>query len=99
MSFHLQEIEALFRGVPAPSKVTMLNKLSQLPNIVVAAVKMVVIHFLYINLLVYEVLEKASNLYRSLEWNKCIQWILKQEDGKVWIGFMWLKIRTSGGLL
>jgi hypothetical protein len=26
-------------------------------------------------------------------------WILKKEDGKVWVGFVWLRIGTSGGLL
>jgi len=27
------------------------------------------------------------------------EWVLEREDGKVWIGFIWLRIGTSGGLL
>jgi len=28
-----------------------------------------------------------------------LQWILQKYGGKLWTGFMWLKIKTSGGLL
>jgi hypothetical protein len=28
-----------------------------------------------------------------------LEWILGKQGGKVWIGFMWLSIETSGGLL
>jgi hypothetical protein len=28
-----------------------------------------------------------------------LEWILGKEDGKVWTGFIWLRIGTSGGLL
>jgi len=31
---------------------------------------------------------------------KCeIQWILRLYDGKVWTGFIWLRLGTSDGLL
>jgi hypothetical protein len=28
-----------------------------------------------------------------------LDWILGKQNGKVWIGFIWLRIGTSGGLL
>jgi hypothetical protein len=28
-----------------------------------------------------------------------LEWILEKYDGKVWTGFMWLRIGTSDGLL
>jgi hypothetical protein len=28
-----------------------------------------------------------------------LKWILEREDGMVWIGSIWLRIGTSGGLL
>jgi hypothetical protein len=28
-----------------------------------------------------------------------LEWILEKECEKVWTGFIWLRIRTSGGLL
>jgi len=28
-----------------------------------------------------------------------LNWILGKEGGKLWVGFIWLRIRTSGGLL
>jgi hypothetical protein len=28
-----------------------------------------------------------------------LKWILERKDGMVWIGLMWLRIETSGGLL
>jgi hypothetical protein len=28
-----------------------------------------------------------------------LRWILNKEEMRVWIGFIWLKIRTSGGIL
>jgi hypothetical protein len=28
-----------------------------------------------------------------------LKWILEKEDGKLWTGFIWLRIRTSGGHL
>jgi hypothetical protein len=28
-----------------------------------------------------------------------LEWILGKEGGKVWTGFIWLRIRTSGRLL
>jgi hypothetical protein len=28
-----------------------------------------------------------------------LEWILERQDGMVWIGWIWLKIGTSGGLL
>jgi hypothetical protein len=28
-----------------------------------------------------------------------LEWILEKFIGKVWTGFIWLRIRTSGGLL
>jgi hypothetical protein len=32
------------------------------------------------------------------EWT-ILRWILQRQDGMVWIGLIWLKIGTSGGLL
>jgi hypothetical protein len=32
------------------------------------------------------------------EWT-ILKWILEREDGMVWIGLIWLRIGTSGGLL
>jgi hypothetical protein len=32
------------------------------------------------------------------EWT-ILRWILERYDGVVWTGFIWLRIRTSGGLL
>jgi hypothetical protein len=28
-----------------------------------------------------------------------LEWILEKQDGKVWTGFIWLRIVTIGGLL
>jgi hypothetical protein len=28
-----------------------------------------------------------------------LKWILKKQDGKIWIGFVWLRIGSSGRLL
>jgi hypothetical protein len=28
-----------------------------------------------------------------------LKWILKKYDGRVWIGLIWLRIGTNGGLL
>jgi hypothetical protein len=28
-----------------------------------------------------------------------LKWILERQDGRVWIGSIWLRIGTSGGLL
>jgi hypothetical protein len=28
-----------------------------------------------------------------------LEWILRKQDGKVWTGFVWLRIGTSGGPL
>jgi hypothetical protein len=30
---------------------------------------------------------------------KILEWILGKWCGKLWIGFIWLRIETSGGLL
>jgi hypothetical protein len=30
---------------------------------------------------------------------RILKWILERYDGMVWIGFVWLRIGTSGGLL
>jgi hypothetical protein len=30
---------------------------------------------------------------------KILKWILEKYDGMVWIGLIWLRIRTGGGLL
>jgi hypothetical protein len=27
-----------------------------------------------------------------------LEWILRKQGGKVWIGFIWIRIRTSDGL-
>jgi hypothetical protein len=32
-------------------------------------------------------------------WRIMLEWILEKQGGKVWAGFIWLKIVTSGGLL
>ena len=28
-----------------------------------------------------------------------LKWILKKQNGKAWIGFIWLRFRKTGGLL
>jgi hypothetical protein len=28
-----------------------------------------------------------------------LKWILEKQDGVIWIGFIWLRVVTSGGLL
>jgi hypothetical protein len=28
-----------------------------------------------------------------------LKWIFKKLDGRAWTGFLWLKVRTDGGLL
>jgi len=28
-----------------------------------------------------------------------LEWILREKGGKVWSGFVWLRVGTSGGLL
>jgi hypothetical protein len=30
---------------------------------------------------------------------KILKWILEEQDGVAWTGFIWLRIGTSGGLL
>jgi hypothetical protein len=35
----------------------------------------------------------------SVDGRIILGWIFGKLDGKVWTGFMWLRIRTSGGLL
>jgi hypothetical protein len=32
-------------------------------------------------------------------WETILEWIMEKLDGMVWTGFIWLRIRTSGGLL
>jgi hypothetical protein len=44
---------------------------------------------------------KGRNHLEDLGFNEGIilKWILGKYGGKVWIGFIWLRIGTSGGLL
>jgi hypothetical protein len=35
----------------------------------------------------------------GIDGKKISEWILGKQDGKVWTGFIWLRIGTSGGLL
>jgi hypothetical protein len=37
--------------------------------------------------------------YLGLDWRILLEWILGKCGGKVWTGFIWLRIGTSGGLL
>jgi hypothetical protein len=45
-------------------------------------------------------LEKKRPLGRHRRrWEDNIRWLLKKQGGKVWIGCIWLRIGTSGGLV
>jgi hypothetical protein len=51
----------------------------------------------------YRILEGKPECKRPLgrpgrRWWTIIKWNLKREDGMVWIGLIWLRIGTSGGL-
>jgi hypothetical protein len=35
----------------------------------------------------------------AMNWKVILKWILDKHDRKMWTGFIWLKIETSGGLL
>jgi uncharacterized membrane protein YjdF len=48
----------------------------------------------------------SRNVYRSLAGESegvdgriILEWILRKYDGKVWTGFIWLRIGNSGGFL
>jgi hypothetical protein len=44
--------------------------------------------------------EGTTSLWRPRHWwEDSIRMDLREWDGKVWTGFIWLRIRTSGGLL
>jgi len=34
----------------------------------------------------------------DVEGNKILEYILRKEGGKVWNGYLWIRIGTSGGL-
>jgi hypothetical protein len=36
---------------------------------------------------------------QHIRWCTILKWILERYDGMVWIGSIWLRIKTSGGLL
>jgi hypothetical protein len=36
---------------------------------------------------------------QDVGWWTMLKWNLERYDGMVWIGLIWLRIRTSGGLL
>jgi hypothetical protein len=36
---------------------------------------------------------------QDVGWWTILKWILERQDGMVWIGSIWLRIGTSGGLL
>jgi hypothetical protein len=36
---------------------------------------------------------------RNVDGTTQLEWILKKYVGAVWVGFIWLRIGTSGGLL
>jgi len=35
----------------------------------------------------------------GVDGKKIFEWILEEQTGKLWMGFIWLWIETSGGLL
>jgi hypothetical protein len=35
----------------------------------------------------------------SVNWRIILKWILEKYGGRLWTGFIWLRIRISGGLL
>jgi hypothetical protein len=43
--------------------------------------------------------ERDSLENPDLDWSIILKWILKKLDGRAWIGFIWLRVRTVGGLL
>jgi hypothetical protein len=52
----------------------------------------------------YRLLARKSEGKRPLgrrrgRWGTTLRWILERQDGMVWIESIWLRIRTSGGLL
>jgi hypothetical protein len=44
-------------------------------------------------------LKERDHLEERRRWEDNIRWILEKQDGKVWSGYIWLRIGTSGGLL
>jgi hypothetical protein len=44
-------------------------------------------------------IQKVRDHWEDLDVGGWTIWILEREDGMVWIGLIWLRIRTSGGLL
>jgi hypothetical protein len=43
--------------------------------------------------------EGKRSLGRPRRGRTILKWILERQDGMVWIGLIWLRIGTSGGLL
>jgi hypothetical protein len=35
----------------------------------------------------------------GVDGRKILKYVIKEQDGRVWTGFIWLGIETSGGLL
>jgi hypothetical protein len=35
----------------------------------------------------------------GVDWRIILEWILEKETGKLWTGFVWLRLGTNGGLL
>jgi hypothetical protein len=53
---------------------------------------------------IYSILVRRSEVKRQLgrpghRWEDNIRWVLRKYGGKLWTGCIWLRIRTSGGLL
>jgi hypothetical protein len=42
---------------------------------------------------------RGQATYLSLDGKIILEWVLRNQGGKMWIGFIWLMIGTSGRLL
>jgi hypothetical protein len=48
----------------------------------------------------YENFKERNYLgYTCVNGRITLKWFLKTKDGRVWVGFFWLRIRTNGRLL
>jgi hypothetical protein len=48
---------------------------------------------------VYIILDGRDHLEDTDRDGKISEWILEKEGGRIWTGFIWLRIGASGGLL